>query len=341
MIDPDGPLVYIIIILLLFLSAFFASSEAALSSCNRHRLKVKKDDGNKIASLTLQILEKFDSTIITILICTNIVHILSSVIATLLFVSLLGDAGSIVSTISITVLVFFFGEILPKNIAKANSDKMAMIVAIPIWFFYIVLWPLNKFFSFFVFLARKIFKAKEDDEEDFTEDDFQDVVEQIEEEGIIDNEESDIIQNAVDFGDIPVKDVLTKREDIIALDINKCSNEYVRKFILEHSYSRFPVYDKDIDHIVGILHVRTYLRKLFENKKTTVRQILTTPYYVNSQISLDDIFEGFKEHKTHIAIVLNGNGKTQGMVTMKDVLEELVSDIDEAGTSPEEVGEDK
>lgn len=333
--DPDGPLVYIVIFLLLILSAFFAGSEAAFSSCNRHRIKVKAEDGNKLAKLALKILEKFDTTIITILIGTNIAHSLLSVLATLLMVALIGESGSIVATIVMTILVFFFGEILPKSIAKANSDKMVLIVSVPIYVFYILFWPFNMLFKFIVFLTRHLIKAKDNDDQ-FTEDDFQDVVEQIEEEGVIDDEESDIIQNAVEFGDIAVKDILTKRDDIVALDISKCTRNYVNDFLLVHNYSRIPVYDKDIDHIVGILHVRTYLRKYFQNKNTTVRSVLTTPYFVNPQISLDDIFEGFKEHKTHIAIVSSENKKTIGMVTMKDVLEELVSDIDEAGTSPEE-----
>lgn len=333
--DPEGPLVYLIIVLLIFLSAFFAGSESALSSCNRHRIKVKADDGKKLAKLTMKILERFDSTIITILIGTNVCHILCSVLGTIIFVNMIGESGSIVSTVVITIVVFFFGEILPKSIAKANCDKIAMLISIPLFVFYVILWPFNKFFSLIVWIAKKIAKVKESDD-DFTDDDFQDVVAKIEDEGVIDDEESDIIQNAVDFGDIKVKEILTVKEDIVGIDIRNCNNNYVKKFITEHSYSRLPVYDKDLDHIVGVLHVRSYLRKWFNNNKISVRSVLSTPYFVNSQISLDEIFEGFKEHKTHIAIVVNNDGKTLGMVTMKDVLEELVSDIDEAGTSPEE-----
>lgn len=338
MVDPAGPLSYFLFVGLLLLCSVFTSSEAALSYCNRHRMKVKADDGKASAKLLVKLFDKFDDAVITILIGTNIVDSLLSVIATLIAVKKLGTSGSLVATVLTTLIVVIFCEMIPKNFAKANADRWAQIIIWPITFLMYLFWPIEKFFDLVIFLIRKCIKDKNDDEESFTEDDFQDVIEKIEEEGVIDEEESDIIQAAVDFGDILVKDVLTKRDDIVAIDIKDCTNQFLRKFLLDNNYSRIPIYDGNIDNIVGILHVRTFLKKLFIDKNTKVVDVMTKPYVVSPSISLDEILEGYKEHKTHIAIVKKKN-KTIGMVTMKDVLEELVTDIDESDTLPDEGGE--
>lgn len=340
MIDPAGPLSYILIFGLLVLCSFFTSSEAALSYCNRHKIKVKADEGKTSAKLLTKLFDRFDDAVITILIGTNIVDSLLSVITTILLVHLLGASGSLVATIATTLVVVVFCEMIPKNFAKENADKWSLFVIWPITFLMIIFWPLEKIFDFVIWLIRLIFKKSGQEEEAFTEDDFQDVIEKIEEEGVIDEEESDIIQNAVDFGDILVKDVLTKRDDIVAIDVKDCNNLYLREFIVKHNYSRIPVYDGTIDNIIGILHVRTFLKELYYNKNTKALDVLTEPYIVSPRITLDEIFEGYKQHKTHIAIVKNKKGKTIGMVTMKDVLEELVEEVDESDALPVEGGED-
>ncbi len=339
MIDPAGPLSYILIAILLILCSFFTSSEAALSYCNRHKIKVKADEGKTSAKLLTKLFDKFDDAVITILIGTNIVDSLLSVITTILLVSLLGASGSLVATIATTLVVVIFCEMIPKNIAKENAESWSLFVIWPITLLMYLFWPLEKIFDFLIWLIRLIFKKSGQEEETFTEDDFQDVIEKIEEEGVIDEEESDIIQNAVDFGDILVKDVLTKREDIVAIDIKDCDTKSLREFLVTHDYSRIPVYDGDIDNIIGILHVRTFLKQLFYDKNTKAIDVLTEPYIVSPRITLDEIFEGYKEHKTHIAIVKNKKGRTIGMVTMKDVLEELVEDMDESDT-PADGGEE-
>ena len=323
-----GP--YLLLIGILIVGAFFSGSETAFSYCNHYRMDVEADDGSKSSKLVLKILDTFDSFIIVVLIGVNVTHITMSVIATILATYLFGAYGSLISTIVITLIVFFFGEMLPKSIAKHNANKWAKIASFPIYALMIILWPLAKFFEGIVFLFKKMFKITDESvEEAFTEDDFQDVVEKVEEEGGISEDESDIIQNAVDFGDIKVKDILTTRNNMVALDINKCSHKYLNQFLLETEYSRIPIYEGSIDNIIGILHVRTYLREYFKNKRISIRKVLKTPYIVSSQETLDDIFEGFKKYKTHIAIIKSSKGKTLGMVTMKDVLEELVGEIDE------------
>ena len=337
MLDPEGPLSYVFFAVLLLLSALFSSSEAAFSYCNRHRIKVKADDGSKSAKMLVKVLEKFDDAIITILIGNNIVNSCCSFVATILAVKLLGAQGSFLATIVTTIVVVLFGEMLPKNFAKVNAEKWSLIVVYPIYGLMYLFWPFSKLFGGMIGLIRLMFKKTATEEETFTEDDFQDVIEKIEGEGVLDEEESDIIQNAVDFGEILVKDVLTKRKDIVAINIKDCTNDYLKEFLANCNYSRIPVYRGSIDNIVGVLHTRTYLKSVFYNRNVKATSVLTKPYFVDPQIKLDEIFEGFKQHKTHVAIVTK-NGKTIGMVTMKDVLEELVSDIDESDALPRNGG---
>ena len=326
--DPDGPLIYIIVVLLLLFSAFFAGCESAYAYCNRHRMIVMADDGSKRAKLVLKILERFDSTIISTLIAINVCHVVMSVLTTILAVSLLGSSGTLLSTIITTIIVFLFAEILPKNIATLNADKWALNASFLLYFFKIIFFPFTFIFNTLLKGTKKAFNLEED-EDTFDEDDFTDVIEKVEEEGILDEEESDIIQAAIEFGDIKVKEVYTPRNKIVALDYDKCSNAYLKKFILENTYSRIPVYQGSIDNIIGILHIRTYLKSLFLNKKVQLKDILIPPHYVSPQAPIDEIFAGFSEFKTHIAIVRDKKGKTIGMVTMKDILEELVEDINE------------
>ena len=328
--DEKSVFSYLLILVLLILSAFFAGTETAFSYCNRHRLKVYADDGKKSAKVALYIFERFEGALITTLIGTNVAHIALSVVTTIMCINVFGNIGSLLATIISTLLVFFFGDMIPKNIAQANSEKWCMSTSFLVCALYFILYPLSLFFRLIIKFIRLFIRKK--DEDIFTEDDFQDVVERIEEEGAIDEEESDIIQNAVDFGDITVKEVYTKKENIVALDIKKCKTEYVKKFISENHFSRIPIYEGTIDNVIGVLHVRTYLHALFKNKKTTVRSVMMKPYIISPRMSIDDLFDGFKKNKTHIAIIKAGK-KTLGMVTMQDILEELVGNIDEKDTS--------
>lgn len=337
LVNHQSVLPYIIIVIMILISSFCSGTEVAYSYCNRYKIKVWADDGKRSAKVALRVLEKMDKTIIAILIVNNIVNNVASILATVLAVSLIGDLGGLVSTIALTILVFIFGEVLPKNIGKANCDKWVVTVSVIIESIIFIFMPFIWLFNGMVILVKKIFRVKETSDDAFNDDDFQDTVEKISDEGVIDEEESEIIIAAVDWGDTRVSEVLTKRKDIVALNIHNCNEEDLREFIINNSYSRIPVYEKNINNIIGILHVRKYLKELFVNKEVNIRDILIKPYFVDPKIQLDDIFEGFKEHHTHIAIVQN-KGQTIGMVTMKDILEELVSDIDEADTSLVEGG---
>ncbi len=318
----------IVIILLVLCGAFFSSVETALTCCNRARLKTKVDDGSKSAKLALKILEKYDQSIITILIGNNVLRMVSSSVATILAVSLLPTNETLATTISVivmTLIVFLFGETIPKNIAKSNPDKLSQIFAYPLYGIYIITYPIMQIFNFILWIFKKIFKMKEE-ENVLSEDEFQGLVEVVEKEGVIDEEESDIIQAAVDFNDITVKDVLTPKEKMVALDYKNLSRAEVLKNISEINYTRIPVYQNNIDNIIGIFNVRKFVKLAIQSKKSTIKSSMSEVIVVDLLTPLDDMVALFKEKKSHMAIVKDENKKLVGLVTMEDVLEELVGE---------------
>lgn len=326
---PDLSRVFIIIALIL-LSAFFSMTESALSYCNQIKLKVKAEDGSKAARLVLAVLDKFDKYMVTILICNNIVNILLSVLATIICVNLFQEYGVLVATIGSTLFVFIFGEMIPKAIGKSRPDSISCFCIYPIKVLSIILTPISFLFQGLINLFKKIFKANQQ-EPLLSEDDFQDVIESIEEQGQIEAEESEIIQSAVEFADLKVKEVMRDKNEIVAIDLdNQWSKEQLIDFFVDNNFSRFPVYKGDLDHIVGILHARTALKSLMLNTYNGIDKQLVEPLFVKPNMHLDTIFDEFKKKKTHIAIVIDKDYHTLGMVTMEDVLEELVGDIDES-----------
>ncbi len=326
--DGDGGIrwIYILIIVLLMIAAaFFAGSETAYSYCNKTRFKSRSEDGDKKAKRVQYILDHFDNTIITVLIGTNIAHILMASLATIFAISLLGDIGSLVSTVVITLFVFIFCETLPKNIARVNADKIAQLCSIPIIGLMYLFMPLVWIFSTpFNFLAKKFRKPKE--EPDITEEDLQTIVETIEEEGVLDEDESNLIQSAIEFDDISVKEVYTPVNQIVAINIQLSRKEIIQQLLDEEKYSRLPVYDGTIDNIVGILPVRKCLKEFLYNKNVSLKSVMNKPYFVALGTKLDLILEGFSHNRTHMAIVVDKN-KTIGVITMDDVLEELIGDF--------------
>lgn len=325
----DGPLPYILIIILILFSAFFSAAETAFSTCNRIRLKVMADDGSKPAKMACKIAEQFDKALITILIGNNLVNVFATTVATVIFVSTIKDpnVASIVSTIVITAVVYIFGETIPKSIARARSLGVALLFAHIIRGLMYLFLPLSLIFQAMNWIFRKVMNVK--DTPILTEDDFANIIESIEEEGLIEESESEIIQSALDFGETIVKDVLTPAGNIFAIDIDNIDHESLNEIINNKNYSRIPVYRKNLNNIVGIFHVKTYLREYFQNRKVSIKATLSKPYLVSYKANVDEIFEGFRKLKTHIAIVQDDEGKTLGMVTMEDLLEELVGEINE------------
>lgn len=336
--DIPDPISWLIIALCLLAHAFFSASETALSCCNRFKIQIKADDGKKTAKVLLRILNKFDHSLTTILVGNNAVAIAISTISTLMFLNLFNGriddfTVGLISSISMSFLVYFIGDAMPKTIARAIPDTISYIVTWPIfilnWIFTYII-PLTVLFELFIKLIEKIFKVKQ--EEEFTEEDFENIIDKVSDEGVLEEEQSEIIDAALDFIDTNVKEVLTPRNKIYALDIHKLTNEQIKEKLLDCKYSRIPIFEREFDNFIGVLHIKTYFKEVYNDPHVSIYSILQKPYFVSTDIMIDDLFNGFKKNHTHLALVRDGNQKVIGMVTMEDVLEELVSDI--AETSP-------
>lgn len=317
--------------ILILAGGFFAAAETAVTYSNKFRMKVKSDDGDKKAALVLKMAEDMDNSLIVILVGNNVIHVCASVLASLMAVSLLKSEalGTVVATVVTTVLVFVFNETIPKNIAQANADSMALAFAYPLKFLSVLLTPVSIIFKGLIWLVRKVSGHRGSEEEpSITEDDFTDIIESVEKEGVLDEQESDIIQAAVQFNDKQVKDVFTPTEKFVSVNVN-ATRQKILEQITRSGFSRYPVYEGSADNIIGVLHVRSYHKMAEHNKGLRLREALIPPYKVPENTTMDEVFEGFRAHRTHIAFVVDSEGRTTGLVTMEDVLEELVEGIAE------------
>ena len=223
--------------------------------------------------------------------------------------------------------VDILGDIFPKTIAKKIPDTISTFFAWPLYIILILLTPISILFELFAKAIDKIFKTSQDEE--FTEEDFEEAVEQTTDEGVLEEEQGEIIQSALEFEDTNVKEVLTPRERMFALDIRGLTHEKLQQILLTTNYSRIPIYEREFDNFIGVLHIKTYVKQYIENPNISIRRTLQKPYFVSGKIMIDDLFNGFKRHHSHLAIVRNKDKKVIGMVTMEDVLEELVEGISE------------
>lgn len=329
---PDPLSRILIIVICLLGSIFFSASETALACCNRFKLQVKAQEGSKLAKTTLKLIKKYDRALTAVLIGNNIVAILSSTVSTVLFLSLFrGQIPegiiSIISSITISIVFYILGDTLPKTIAINIPDTISSMVTYPICFLMYLFYPIVLLFELIGKLIDKIFKSKST--ADLTEEEFENAVEKVIQDGILEDEQNEIIQSALDFADTKVKEVFTPNSKMFALDIRNLTNEKLHNILLTTNYSRIPIYYSNFDHFIGVLHVKSYLSAYLADKNISIRSTLTRPYFVSQNILLDDLFNGFKKNHTHLALVRDNNKKVVGMVTMEDVLEELVSDISE------------
>ena len=330
---PDPYISWIVIIVLIILSFFFSGAETSIACCNKFKMQVDADEGKTIPKILLKIIDKYDRALTIILIGNNIVAIAISSISTLLFLSYFDKVGipeatiSLISSIIMTFIVYIVGDTLPKTIARSIPDTFSKIVAVPIYILMFLLYPITIVFESGVKLTSKIFKLK--DEEEFTEEDLIDEIEKASEGDMIDEEQAEIVQSTMDFLDTNVEKVLTPRNAIFAINMRDLTNEYLQNLIIKTNYSRIPVYDKVFDNMIGILNVKIYFEEYSKDPHVSIRSILQKPYFVSNKIMIDDLFHGFRKHHTHIALVRNAQNRIIGMVTMEDILEEIVSDISE------------
>ena len=331
----------ILLALLVLGSAYFSGTEASLMSINRIRIKNAAGNGNKRASLVLKFTENFDKVISTLLIGNNIVNILATSIATVLFTTYFPKYGVTLSTIVMTVIVLIFGEICPKSMAKQRPEAYAMISA-PL--FKIIMWiltPLSLFFSPISKLAARLLKG--DDAVGATEEELITMLDEVEEGGGLEADESELIRSAIEFNDVEVEEVITRRVNMIAVE-DDMTTEEVRDMFFEHGFSRLPVYHETIDNVIGILHEKDFMAHITSGG-TEYLSLLTEAVYVPKSIKISALLKKLQKCKTHMAIVLDEGGGIEGIVTMEDILEELVGEIwdehDEVEVMFQKVNEDQ
>lgn len=318
---------YVAIILLLVASAFFSGSEIAFSAVNPIRLKNRGKDGESFALKTaLKIREDYENVLSTILVGNNIVNMASSAVATLIVISLLGDDYAWLSTVIMTLLVLTFGEILPKVIAKQIPESFCVMAALPIYVLSIILKPLTIIVKGIVVLSSKLWEKSATDSETVSEDDFENIIDIVEDEGVLDEEQCDLLQNALDFDDVLAYEIITHRIDMEAIDIHDPYEVNIRK-CEESTYSRLPVYEDTTDNIIGILHLNHFYKAYVSDKKVNLRDLLLPVNFVHKTMPLPDVLEKMKENKCHMVVVLDEYGGTMGILTMEDVLEQLVGEI--------------
>ena len=304
--------------ILLAMSAFFSASETSFSGLSKSRLKVMADDGNRKAALALEMSQDYDKLLSTILVGNNIVNIGLSALATVWFTTMLKSGGATVSTVVTTVMVLIFGEITPKSLANKAPETFAMAVASPLRLCVLVLTPINWFFSQWKKLMGKIVTVEEDRVVDGEE--LLAIVSEAEREGGIDDVESQLIQNAIEFGDHSAMEIGTPRVDVTAVSI-ETDRETIERTFTESGFSRLPVYKGSVDNIVGILHQKDFL--MHKDWHKGVQQ----PVFVTETMDVGTLLKELQRNKCHMAVISDEFGGTAGIVTMEDVLEELVGDI--------------
>ena len=317
---------YIIAIVILTLfSALFSATETAYSSSSKIRLKNMANDGNTKANSVLVILDDFDKFFTSVLIVNNIVNIASATISTLLFSLILkGGKGPTVSTIVITVITLLFGEIAPKSLAKQAPEKFACATVGVVNFFEFVFTPLTIVLKGWTWLVNH-FAHIEQDEGDIS-DELITMVDEAEKDGNLEEHESDLISAAIEFNDLDVKDVLTPRVDIVAVNIAS-SHEQIEKAFRFNSFSRLPVYENTVDNIVGVIHEKDFYELMYHNNKGPIRRIIKPVIYTSPNTQISTCMKQLQAAKLHMAVVLDEYGGTEGIITLEDIIEELVGEI--------------
>ena len=321
----DDSWLLIVLVILLFCTAFFALAETALSSVSKMRIKARMDKGDKSAKRVMYILDNFDKAITTILIGTNITQIVVASLATIVATKKWGMSAIAVSTVITTIMVFFVGDMLPKSIGKKYCERFSLAVAPFLCLLMSIFSPLSRGLTFIGEWVSKMTKG--DPEVTVTEDELYDIIETMKDEGEIDAERGELVHSALMFADVTVESVLTSRVDVKAVDIEDSSDE-VLAFIKEQKHSRLPVYRENIDNVIGILQIRKYIKAwLRQGGKVDLEEILDEAYFIHQSTNIDELLHEMSRKKLNMAIVADNYGGTLGIVTVEDILEELVGEI--------------
>lgn len=336
---PDDPLTWVLLVLYLLGSAYCSASETAFMTANRFKIKAKAEEGSVSAKLASWVLVRLENSIVSIVLFNNLVNMLFTALLTVMLVSLHGaDQGELSATLLGVPIVFILGETFPKIIAKQFNEQFVLVSAYLLVPLIIISYPIALIFRAIIWLMKKVFRFKEDNI--FSADDFENVIEAIEEQGIINEDASELIISTLEFSETVVKDVITPKQNIKAYDLSKFTTKSFNDYILKSPFSRIPLYEKTIDNIVGVIVVREYIKHYQKKPNINPKTIMSKPYFVNNKITLTKMIEGFKRKNTHIAFVVDENRKLLGMVTMEDVLEELVGQIAEVTSNLKGEGEE-
>ncbi len=324
--DTDGLWTFVLLFTLIALSAFFSASEMSLSSINKVRLKTMAEDGDPRAQRALGMIERFDRTLSVILVGNNVVNIAAASAATVLATNMFGAGGVAIATAVTTVVILVFGEVLPKSIAKENAESIALALCKPLSVFIFVLTPLSLLFVKLQELVSRLY-GDNSNHPLVTEQELLNIIETIEEEGVLNEQRSELMQSALSFDSTTVQEILTPRVDITAINITD-PLEKICDIILSERFSRIPVFERSLDNIIGILHTRDYLEALLRGQEPVdLSALLAKPLFVHKSHRAALLLNDFKRRRTHIAVVIDDFGGTMGIVSMEDLLEELVGEI--------------
>ena len=323
--DDGSRLPWIIAVLLLFCAAFFAVAETAYASCPKSRVKAAAERGDARAKTALLILDDFDKAISTLLICTNIVHIATASIVTVAVTKMWGLSAVSISTIVTTIVVFFAGEMLPKSIAKKYSEPLALATGPVLRFLMKVFTPLSALLTWIGQSAAKL--TPDETPVSFTEDELYDIIEDMTEEGSLDEQQGELISSALQFGEVTVESVLTPRVDLVAVDISS-RLEDILAVIKTTNHSRLPVYEGSIDNIIGVLQIRKFIKAYLRlGNNLDLRPLMDEVFFIHQSTNIDELLPVMSKRKLNMAVVTDNYGGTLGIVTVEDILEELVGEI--------------
>lgn len=323
--DDGSRLPWIIVVLLLFCAAFFAVAETAFASCPKSRVKAAAERGDARAKTALLILDDFDKAISTLLICTNIVHIATASIVTVAVTKMWGLGAVSISTIVTTIVVFFAGEMLPKSIAKKYSEPLALATGPVLRFLMKIFTPLSALLAWIGQSAAKL--TPEENPVSFTEDELYDIIEDMTEDGSLDEQQGELISSALQFGEVTVESVLTPRVDLVAVDISS-SLEDILTVIKTTNHSRLPVYEGSIDNIIGVLQIRKFIKAYLRlGNNLDLRPLMDEVFFIHQSTNIDELLPVMSKRKLNMAVVTDNYGGTLGIVTVEDILEELVGEI--------------
>mgnify|MGYP003418948168 FL=1 len=332
----------LILLVLIVLSAFFSASETALTSCSKLRLKKLAKNGNERANKVLKLIDSYDETLSTILIGNNIVNIAAASISAAVCTAYFGAEGLAAATIITAIVVIIFGELLPKSAAKDLPEKFALFCAPLLSFLVLILTPLNFFFKTAKAFLTKVLKRNTS--RGLTEDELLLMVDEVENDGAINKEDSELIKSAIEFSDIRVREIMTPRVDAVTIDLAEGNQEALKTFV-SHGFSRLPVYKEDDDKMIGIIHAKDFFTAYINNPDFKLERIVKDIAYVHSSTKISLVMKTLQDQKVEMAMVVDSYGTIRGLVTTEDIVEELVGEIwdehDKVISAFHKVGKDK